>query len=187
MISQYKNTIKWRIKNYADIWNDHNNNILKKTNNKTKWLKIFEIVTKNSLIVINFYSPSCFDQERAKEPFGLLVKLPLAPVPNAQCPPFYYTRWRLQAVLLWCWTSRREAVTSWTPTFIVFSLTRPRIEPEPTVSVANAVSTRALIGSMFHRISPHWCNFKRLRMLCSFSGSSRVFAKHKTKNRPIKH
>ena len=33
-------------------------------------------VAKNTIIVITFYSTSCLDQETAKGPFGLRVKLP---------------------------------------------------------------------------------------------------------------
>ena len=39
--------------------------------------------------VIAFYSPSCFGQETAKEPFGFSGQA------SSTCPPVYHTRWRL--------------------------------------------------------------------------------------------
>ena len=83
-----------------------------------------------------FYSPSCFGQETAKGPFGLRVKLPPA-------PPVYRTRRRLHTVPL---IAERQAGKLWIPIFIVFGLTRPGIERESFASVADALSTRPLIG-----------------------------------------
>ena len=61
----------------------------------------------------------------------------------ATCPPVYHTRRRLHTVPL---IAERQAGKLWIPIFIVFGLTRPGIEPESTVSVADALSTRPLIG-----------------------------------------
>ena len=55
----------------------------------------------------------------------------------ATCPPVYHTV-RLIA--------ERQARKLRKPIFIVFSLTQQGMEPEPTVSVADALSTRPLIG-----------------------------------------
>ena len=85
------------------------------------------------VIAITFYSPSCLGQETAKGPFGLRVKL----------PPVYYTRQRLHTVPF---NAERQAGKLCIPIFIVFGLTRPGIESESTVSVADALSTRPLIG-----------------------------------------
>ena len=61
----------------------------------------------------------------------------------ATCPPVYHTRRRLHTVPL---IAERQAGKLWIPLFIVFGLTRPGIEPESTASVADALSTRPLIG-----------------------------------------
>ena len=61
----------------------------------------------------------------------------------ATCPPVYHTRRRLHTVPL---IAESQAGKLWIPIFIVFGLTRPGIEPESTVSVADALSTRPLIG-----------------------------------------
>ena len=61
----------------------------------------------------------------------------------ATCPPVYHTRRRLHTVSL---IAKRQAGKLWIPIFIVFGLTRPGIEPESTASVADALSTRPLIG-----------------------------------------
>ena len=61
----------------------------------------------------------------------------------AACPPVYHTRWRLHTVPL---IAERQAGKLWIPIFIVFGLTRPGIEPESAASVADALSTRPLIG-----------------------------------------
>ena len=66
----------------------------------------------------------------------------------ATCLPVYYTRWWLHTVPL---IAERQAGKPWTPIFIVFSWTRPGIEPESTAAVADTLSTRPLIGStLFH-------------------------------------
>ena len=62
----------------------------------------------------------------------------------ASCPPVYHTRRKLHTVPL---IAERQAGKLWIPVFIVFGLTRPGIEPEFTASVADALSTRPLIGS----------------------------------------
>ena len=85
------------------------------------------------VIVITFYSPSFLGLETEKEPFGLRVK----------SPPVYHSRWRLHTVAL---IAERQAGKLCIPIFIVFGLTRLGIEPESTVSVADALSTRPLIG-----------------------------------------
>ena len=61
----------------------------------------------------------------------------------ATCPPVYHTRRRLHTVPF---NAERQAGKLWIPIFIVFGLTRPGIEPESTASVADALSTRPLIG-----------------------------------------
>ena len=61
----------------------------------------------------------------------------------ATCPSVYHTRWRLHTVPL---IAERQAGKLWIPIFIVFGLTRPGIEPVSTASVADALSTRPLIG-----------------------------------------
>ena len=62
----------------------------------------------------------------------------------ATCPSVYHTRWRLHTVPF---NAERQAGELWIPIFIVFGLTRPGIEPESTASVADALSTRPLIGN----------------------------------------
>ena len=57
----------------------------------------------------------------------------------ATCPPVYHTRRRLHTIPL---IAERQAGKLWIPIFIVFGLTRPRIEPESTASVADALSTQ---------------------------------------------
>ena len=61
----------------------------------------------------------------------------------ATCPPVYHTRRRLHTVPF---NAEHQAGKLWIPSFIVFGLTRPGIEPESTVSVADALFTRPLIG-----------------------------------------
>ena len=61
----------------------------------------------------------------------------------ATCLPVYHTRRRLHIILL---ITERQAGQLWIAIFIVFGLTRPGIEPESTVSVADALSTQPLIG-----------------------------------------
>ena len=99
---------------------------------------VLEDSTSGNLIiitVITYYSPSCLGQEAAKGSFCVRIKL----------PPVYHIRWRLQTVPF---IAVRQAGKLWTPIFIVFGLTRPGIEPESTVSVADILSTRPLIGRM---------------------------------------
>ena len=55
------------------------------------------------------------------------------------CPPVYHTRRRLHTIPL---IAERQAGKLRIPTFIIFGLTRPGIEPEFTASVADALSTR---------------------------------------------
>ena len=85
------------------------------------------------VMVITFCSSSCLGQETAKGPFGLRVKL----------PPVYHTRWRFHTVPLF---AERQAGKLWITILMVFGMTRPGIEPESTASVADALSTRPLIG-----------------------------------------
>ena len=61
----------------------------------------------------------------------------------ATCPSVYHTQWRLHTVPL---IAERQAEKLWIPIFIVFGLTWPGIEPESTASVADALSSRPLIG-----------------------------------------
>ena len=58
-------------------------------------------------------------------------------------PPVYHTQRRLHTVPL---IAERQAGKLWIPIFIVFGMTRSGIEPESTASVADALSTRPLIG-----------------------------------------
>ena len=90
-----------------------------------------------NIIIIAFYSPSCLGQETAEEPFGLRVKL----------PPVYNTPWIFHTVPL---IAGLQTGKLWIPIFIIFGLTRQGIEPESTISVADAVSTRPLVS--WHRI-----------------------------------
>ena len=59
------------------------------------------------------------------------------------CLPVYHTRRRLHTVPF---NAEGQAGKLWIPIFMVFGLTRPGIEPESTASVADALSTRPLIG-----------------------------------------
>ena len=86
---------------------------------------------KNTIIVITFYSLSCLDRETAKGPCGLGVKLP---------PAHLFTTHGGGFTLSLCITER-QAGKLLIPIFIVFGLTRPRIEPESTVSVTNPLPT----------------------------------------------
>ena len=65
---------------------------------------------------------------------------------GAFCPPVYHTRRRLHTVPL---IAERQAGMLGIPIFKVFGLTRPGIEPESTATVADALSTRPLIGMFF--------------------------------------
>ena len=80
-----------------------------------------------------FYSPSCLGQETAKGTFRSSNQA-------ATCPPVYHTRRRLHPVPV---IAERQAQrkSSEYQFFIVFGLTRPGIEHESTVSVADALST----------------------------------------------
>ena len=51
-----------------------------------------------------------------------------------------------QSTTMFSSTAERQARNLWMPMFIVFGLTRPEIKPEFSVSVADALSTRPLIG-----------------------------------------
>ena len=72
----------------------------------------------------------------------------------ATCPPVYHTRWRLHTVPL---IAERQAGKLWIPIFVVFSLTRPGIEPKSTALVADALSTGPLIGNLESKLTwkPH--------------------------------
>ena len=59
------------------------------------------------------------------------------------CLPVYHTRRWLHAVPF---NAERQAGKLGIPIFIVFGLTRPGIKPESSASVADALSTRPLIG-----------------------------------------
>ena len=63
----------------------------------------------------------------------------------ATCPSVYHTQWRLHTVPF---IAECQAGKLRIPIFIVFGLTRPGIEPVSTASVADALSTRPLIGEM---------------------------------------
>ena len=72
---------------------------------------------------------NCLGQETAKEPIGLRVQL----------PPANHTRWRLHTV---SFLAKRHAGKLLIQIFIVVDVTRPRIEPESTVSEEDALSNR---------------------------------------------
>ena len=81
----------------------------------------------------------------------------------ATCPSVYHTRWRLHIVPL---IAERQAGKLWIPIFIVFGLTQPGIKPVSTVSVADALSTRPLIG--FYPLVTLMCFWiKRFTMIFS--------------------
>ena len=61
----------------------------------------------------------------------------------ATCPPVYHTRRKLHTVPL---IAERQEWKLWIPIFVVFGLTRPGTETKSTASVADALSTRPLIG-----------------------------------------
>ena len=82
---------------------------------------------------ILFYSPICLGQETAKGPFGLRAKV----------PPVYHTRRSLHTNPL---IAECQAGKLRISIFMVFGLTRLGIESKSTVSVADALSTRPLIG-----------------------------------------
>ena len=63
----------------------------------------------------------------------------------ATCPPVYHTRWRFHTVPF---NAQRQSGKLWIPIYTVFGLTRRVIEPVSNVSVADALSTRPLIGSL---------------------------------------
>ena len=73
--------------------------------------------------------------------FGLRVKLPPVHLSTT------HGAWRVHTVPL---IAERQAGKLCTPIFMVFGLTRLGIEPESTVSVENALSTRPLIGHNFY-------------------------------------
>ena len=87
----------------------------------------------------------------------------------ATCPSVYHTRWRLHTVPS---SAERQAGKLWIPIFIVFGLTRPRIELVSTASVADALSTRPLIGYALYfpltwaksvtKFNPKMHDFKRV-------------------------
>ena len=82
----------------------------------------------------------------------------------ATCPPVYYTRRRLHTVPL---IAECQAGKMWIPIFIIFGLTRPGIKPESTVSVADALSTRSLIG--------HRAKVLKMAMAYAVEVCSRIF------------
>ena len=86
----------------------------------------------------------------------------------ATCPSVYHTRWRLHTVPL---IAERQAGKLWIPIFIVFGLTRPGIEPVSTASVADALSTRPLIGF----------GTKKLTLIYNLSHQYRIHHFSKTK------
>ena len=105
-----------------------------------KWrslIGLFQPITArlSPILVITFYSPSCLGQETAKGPFGLRVKLPTAHLSTTHGGGF-----TLSLLVL---NVKQE---SWEYQFLVFGLTQPGIEPESTARVADALSTRPLIG-----------------------------------------
>ena len=88
-------------------------------------------------IVIIFYSRSFLGQETAKGPFDLRAELPPVPI---NCLP--RNGFKLSLFL-----AERQAEMIEIQVFIVFGLTRAGIEPKFTVSVADALPTRSLIGN----------------------------------------
>ena len=81
-----------------------------------------------------FYSPSCLARRQRKDLLS-----------SSQLSRVYHTRWRLSSVFLIA-ERQSEKRKLWIPIFIVFCLTRPKIKPGSTVSVADALSTQPLIG-----------------------------------------
>ena len=61
----------------------------------------------------------------------------------ATYPPVHHTRWSLHTIPL---IAECQAGNLWRPIFIVFGLIRPGVEPESTVSAADALSIPPLIG-----------------------------------------
>ena len=80
--------------------------------------------------------------------FDLWVNLP--PVYHAQC-------WKLHTVPL---IAERQAGKLWTPMFLVFGLIWPGIEPESTVLVEEALSTRPQIGYINVQLIINSVNFE---------------------------
>ena len=60
---------------------------------------------------------------------------------RAKLPPVYHTRWRFHIV---SFNVERQVGKLLASIFIVVGSTRPGIEPEPTVSIADAPPTRTL-------------------------------------------
>ena len=86
------------------------------------------------IVVTAFYSSSCLDQDTAKGPFSLWVKLPLV----------YHAQWRLLSAPC---NTKHQAGKLWILIFIVSGLTLREIEHGSTVPVAEALSsTRPLFG-----------------------------------------
>ena len=86
--------------------------------------------------MITTYLLSCFGQVTAKT-FRSLSQTGTRPVPT--CLP---QTAEASHCLFYCSTSSKEVMDT---IFIVFDLTRLRIEPESTVSVADPLSTRPLM------------------------------------------
>ena len=84
------------------------------------------------VIVITSLLTKLLGQETAKGPFGLRVKL----------PPFCHTRWRLHTVPF---IAKRQAGKLWISIFLVFGVTRPGINSESIVLVADARFTWSLV------------------------------------------
>ena len=106
------------------------------SNTRTSFIKLANSLNQ-IVLAITFYSLSSHCQETAKETFRSFSQA-------ATCPPVYHTWWRLHTVPL---IAERQTGKLRIPIFIVFGLTRPGIEPKSTVSVADAQSTRPLIGN----------------------------------------
>ena len=109
-------------------------------------------------VIVSFYSPSCFGQETAK---GFTLSFFIAV---------------------------RQAEKKWIPIFTIFRLTRPEIEPEFTVSVADALSTQTLIGKIGNQILndilessvesgllPWWDYVIEISEICLFSAVDTVY------------
>ena len=79
-------------------------------------------------------------RKQRRDFFGFRVKLPLT---------HFSTRWRLHTVLF---SAEHQTGNLWIPILIVFGLTRRKIEPRSTASVADALSTRPLIDNRAYRI-----------------------------------
>ena len=91
------------------------------------------LFTAHKKLQLHVYSPSCLGQETAKEPFGL-------PSQATTCPPHTPEASHYLFSLL----NAKQGSCEYK--FLVFGLIQLENESESTVSLAEALSTRLLIG-----------------------------------------